>query len=101
MRNVPYESRLYKMDIKPSDLCHHYNKKKTLLFLYWTAPLSRRHWERLKMEVKDHLGITLTASECLLNIVNGNKSQHGLIGYIIRAYNMGYITSLKTKAQKS
>ena len=121
MRNVPYESRLHKMGIKPSELCMHCNQKESLLHLYWTCPLSRRLWERLKEEIMKHLGldITLIASECLLNTnikttykkmdtrrsvrimyllckyyihlskcTEEERSPYGLIGYIMKAYNM-------------
>ena len=123
MWNVPYERRLYKMGIKASDECQYCKTKETLVHLYWTCPQSRRLWERLKLEIKNHLGveINLTASQCLLNLNdNNNKAQgatmksmrilylickhyihlskcsgedrneHGLIGYIIRTYNMEY-----------
>ena len=105
------------------ELCNYCNKKETLLHLYWTCPLSKRLWERLKEEIKEHLGIKvpLIASECLLNIhqtrttwkkdmkrslrilyllckhyihlskcAGDERSQHGLIGYITRVYNMEY-----------
>ena len=72
MRNVSYESRLYKMGIKPSDHC---NEKESLLHLYWTCPASKRLWERLKTEIKSNLGIviTMSSSNCLLNIDDNHK----------------------------
>ena len=70
MWNVPYEGRLLKMGIKASNECHYCKTKETLVHLYWTCPQSRRLWEILKSEIKNHLGlsITLTAPECLLNM---------------------------------
>ena len=111
------------MGIKPSEMCKHCNQKESLLHLYWTCPLSRRLWERLKEEIKKHLGldITLSASECLLNTninttynkkdtrrsvrimyllckhyihlskcTEEERSLYGLIGYIMKTYNMEY-----------
>ena len=68
MRNVPYESRLYKMGLADTELCESCNKKETMKHLYWDCPNSSRLWERLKYLVEHHLHspLTLMADKCML-----------------------------------
>ena len=72
MCNVPCESRLFHMKIKPTNECQHCGVKESMLHLYWEYPNSCRLWERLQKERTKHLNINLALkrTSCLLNLDN-------------------------------
>ena len=58
MRNIPYQARLYKMNIKSSPLCNTCQIKENILHLYWQCPHTQRLWERL-MDLLEDSGIKI------------------------------------------
>ena len=48
IRNIPYNTRLHKMNIKDNPLCEKCQEKEDILHLYWECPNTQRLWEQLK-----------------------------------------------------
>ena len=68
IRNIPYGSRLYKMEITDTENCTTCNIKESLTHLYWDCPNTARLWERLKHVIEHHLNSTLILDKarCML-----------------------------------
>ena len=78
LRNIPYEKRLHKMQIKPTPYCERCKIDEDILHLYWECPRTRRLWERLKELIEDieHTPFPLTSSNCLIGIGNWMSTKH-------------------------
>ena len=86
IRNIPYQARLYKMNIKSNPLCNKCQVKEDILHLYWSCPNAQRLWERLKQLLTDS-GINTTnwsQELCLfgLNLENRSKQTKLLISIL-------------------
>jgi exonuclease III len=67
-RNVPYNRRLHKMGLEPTNKCQWCTKEETILHLYWECKESRKIWEKLSALYKKTSKKTfdLSKEKCLL-----------------------------------
>ena len=91
-RNIPHESRLFKMKITDTECCETCNIKETIKHLYWECPHTIRLWERLKYIIEQYLHshFSLHKAKCMLGtgvwISKRNKECIWLLCIITKHY---------------
>jgi hypothetical protein len=79
-RNVPYNSRLVKMEKLPDKNCMQCKVEETLEHLYWDCPNRKRIWEKIKEIYEYYNGspLLIDKKKCLLGIhdIDNEEKKH-------------------------